>query len=58
MAKQTQLSPEVGQRTVRLVWEHRDAYEMHWVLRLWVRRPERMPGSGHAWPRTNSSASR
>src|SRR4051812_21973822 len=59
MAKQTRFSPEVRERAVRLVQEHRSDYETPWAaitsiastigcaaetLRQWVRRAERDTG--------------
>ena len=59
MAKQRQFSPEVRERAVRLVQEHRAEYESQWAairsiagkigcsaeaLRNWVRRAERDTG--------------
>jgi len=60
MAKRTRFSPEVRERAVRLVQEHRSDYETQWgaitsiaskiecaagTLRQWLRRSERDRGS-------------
>jgi len=70
MAKQQRFSPEVRERAVRLVQEHRADYDTQWeaitsiaskigcaseTLRQWVRRAERDTGSGRARRRTSSS---
>jgi transposase len=59
MSRQTRFSPEVRERAVRLVQEHRGEYETTWAaiksiaskigcsgetLRLWVRQAERNAG--------------
>jgi putative transposase len=59
MSRQSRYSPEVRERAVRLVFEHRDEYESEWAvivsiagksgcfpetLRIWVRKTERDSG--------------
>jgi transposase-like protein len=59
MSRQSRYSPEVRERAVRLVFEHRDEYDSEWAaitsiadkfgcspetLRIWVRKTERDSG--------------
>ena len=59
MSRQSRYSPEVRERAVRLVFEHRDKYDSEWAamtsiadkfgcspetLRIWVRKTERDSG--------------
>ena len=60
MSRQSRYSPEVRERAVRLVFEHRDEYDSEWAaitsiadkfgcspetLRIWVRKTERDSGT-------------
>jgi len=69
MSRQSRYSPEVRERAVRLVFEHRDEYDSEWAamtsiadkfgcspetLRIWVRKTER--DSGHRPGLTSADA--